>query len=445
MPKAQASSSYRYAYLYPTFGDKPPLLALVNPAKLEETQTIELPLLPQVRFSLHGAIPDPTGKWLLLPFTSYQSGARLHLYDPITAEMIEIAEGNFALRDVQGHPDQHIVWSPDGQFIAFSVEQALTSTSLEKGVYIYDIANQSITQLAKDLAYFSRLAWSRDSKFLAVSIQRCPEASTWNCDYSLATFGASTGQQQLSVSLTLPESSSAGLDTLCSLDWSPDNRFISFVPFCSREPMNPPIEVYVWDTVQGVAYPVTDFTSSVKQPPDRVYLAAYYETIWIAPDTLLIGAFWDDGITLNTRTISVQLPDKTIVEVMPEAMEAAALHPTTSDLAYRTVSTPPIDPYYLPNMENPKLAVGTVDGTRLVNKSTIATNACRLAWSPDGTMLAYTIQKELGMFGRACSGLATGLGFMDVAIGAVAEYVIPTSSDPDQIQFPVPIGWVRVP
>ena len=43
------------------------------------------------------------------------------LYNVQSSEFRDVAIGNFALRDISGAPDQHIVWSPDGKYLAFSV------------------------------------------------------------------------------------------------------------------------------------------------------------------------------------------------------------------------------------------------------------------------------------------------------------------------------------
>ncbi|MBX3065966.1 MAG: PD40 domain-containing protein [Anaerolineae bacterium] len=442
-----AQAIFLYSYLYKTRGDKPPVLVLVDSSDLDKNQFIELPLLTEARFSLHGAFPDPSGEWLALPFINNQIGVKLTLHNIITKELLEIAQGSFGPRDVYGQSDQHIVWSPDGQFLAFSMRPSTATDDNQLGAYLYNMQDRSVIGLIENLTYLTRIAWSQDSQSLVLSTLKCEPGffDASHCAYGLATFDAKSGTKQTEVALILPPSGPADIDALCALDWSPDNRFVSFVPFCRLEPMSPPIEVYVWDTVQGDYYPVTDFTGEIIQPADRIYLAAYYETAWIAADTLLVGAYWDDGIKLNTQTISVQLPERVSVEVAPEAIEELAVNPVTGEFAYRSVTAPPLDINKPLSVANPRLNIGVISGAGLSRNSSLEINACRLKWSPDGTILAFTLQEELGAFSYNCSGgVAASLGFMNATTGAVTEYVIPAPSDPDRIQQAGPVGWVRV-
>lgn len=444
-----SASNYRYAYLRGSYDQPSNVLLLLDPAGIEQIESRELPRVSDEGYaldrSLYGAIPDPSGEWLLLPYRRYTFNDQLYLYHLASNSFEQIAEGGFPL--TQGHPDQHIVWSPNGKFFAFSMrpDEAIGTDTL--AVYLYDMTNKSLTRLFANVTAFSRIAWAQDSSVFVVSTQRC-EAGRFDmahCKYGLATYDAESGTRRAVISLQPPAVVAAGFDALCALSWSPDNRFVSFVSMCSLEPMNPPIEVFVWDTMQNEVYAVTDFTGAVKQPPDRLYLAAYYETVWAAPDILLIGAEWDSGSNLNSSTVVVQLPDKKTITLMTAAVEQWAVNPISGLFAYRSVDSLHFDLQGSTTVM-PRLTIASFESAteQLASKWSRALNACRLAWSPNGTILVYTIVNTPNRYAWDC-GYGVGGGFINDQLEAIATYQLEDTFDQyGNKNWLVAVGWLKI-
>lgn len=81
------------------------------------------------------------------------------LYNVQSSEFRDVAIGNFALRDISGAPDQHIVWSPDGKYLAFSVITSFGETNLKAGVYLYSVEQETLKPILQDTEIFSRIAF----------------------------------------------------------------------------------------------------------------------------------------------------------------------------------------------------------------------------------------------------------------------------------------------
>lgn len=71
-----------------------------------------------------------------------------------------LGEDNFSNRCQAGFTVGKVAWSPDGTMLAFVSAHAGSSSD----VYVYELANQQITQLTSGPAAASRLSWSPDSQ-----------------------------------------------------------------------------------------------------------------------------------------------------------------------------------------------------------------------------------------------------------------------------------------
>ncbi|MFN8421587.1 MAG: hypothetical protein U0528_20425 [Anaerolineae bacterium] len=439
MPKAQASSDYRYAYIVHSGDAKELALILLDNASPQAHEQRQIPIPADRQFQFFGAIPSPTGEWIALPFQSPE-GTRLQLYNILSSEIFDVVDGSLSLRDINGLPDQHLVWSPDGKNLAFLAVASTDDKESTGGVFIYSVDTQNTLKLVDETSFYARLAWSADSKLLAISNREC--ADTQRCEFSLSIADTTTDSITQSVNISFLDFGAAsyiGVDTLCSLDWSPDSRYISFIPICSYEPSPIPKEIYVWDTQSDELTPLTSFTTDVQIPQDGMFSVGFYSVVWITADALLVSGVWGTNASLQTGTFMAHVADKTMTEISADAVEYWALSPTRQKAAYR--STAAIDAERLVS-DPPKLNISDVGAdSSLSNSSTTTINACRLSWSPDSATLAYTFQTDLDSFGRSCTLAPLGIGLMDASTKQTVEYSF--TSD-ERSKGVVIVGWVRV-
>jgi Tol biopolymer transport system component len=421
------------------------MLSLIDPLVPDLTQHREITIPKDNAYIISGAIPNLTGEWIGLPFQSMQ-GHKFQLYNSISETILDVAQANFSVGDISGLSDQHFAWSPNGKFLAFAVSQPVENSEVGNGVYIYSVDEQRIVPLMKDVSNEARLAWSPDSKAIVIRKRSCPTMES--CDYSLVILDpvAGTEIKTLQISTLLPElnfrqGSFIGVDTICDIDWSPDGRYISFIPLCSYEPTPLLKEVYAWDTLQDEMFPVTNFTTANQfQSPTAVY-----RKIWVTPNTLLIGAAWNEDLKaeIKTKTVAIHLPDKNEIEISPSYVEAWAINPISSELAYRLVDA--VEAADM-SVKTTRLHIGTLTisdskATTLTSKLTISKNACRLSWSPDGSILAFTEQAENTTIGQTCTLSPINVSFLDPITGRISVFQLEPNTPPNST---IIVGWVPI-
>ncbi|MBX3065969.1 MAG: PD40 domain-containing protein [Anaerolineae bacterium] len=436
---SSAATVYRYAYIINSGDAKELALILLDSTSPQAHEQRQIPIPTDRQFQFFGAIPSPTGEWIALPFQSPE-GTKLQLYNILSSEIFDVVDGSFPLRDINGLPDQHIVWSPDGKNLAFLAVASIDDKEPTGGVFIYSVDTQNILKLVDETSFYARLAWSADSKLLAISKRECSD--TQRCEFSLSVADINIGSVTQSVNIPFLDFGAAsyiGVDTLCSLAWSPDSRYISFVSICSYEPSPIPKEVYVWDTQSEELTPLTSFTTAIQIPQDGMFSVGFYSVAWITANTLLVGGVWGTNTSLQSGTFLAHVADKTMAEISVEAVEQWAIAPTRQKAAYR--STTAVDAERLVP-DPPKLNISDIGAdSSLSNSSTTATNACHLSWSPDSTTLAYTFQTDLDSFGRSCTLAPLGIGLIDDSTKQTVEYSF--TSD-ERSKGVVIVGWVHM-
>jgi hypothetical protein len=419
--------------------DKELVLTQIDFASPEEAVKKTIPVPNDRPFEIFGAIPSPTGEWIVLPFQSSEGG-RLQLYNVVSGATQDVVDGGFPVRDTNNIADQRIVWSLDGTKLTFLATIAEDDDSITNGVFVYSVETRELVKIIEDSTFYSRMAWSNDSKLLAISRREC--STVESCQFSLVVIEVDTKTTMQNVSipfLNFGNASFIGIDTICSLAWSPDNQYISFVSVCSYEPSSDPKEIYVWNVGTSELVALTTLTSTIQIPADGMFSVGFYDNAWIAPDELLVGGVWGTNNSVQGQTFTIKLPDKTQTKLFSEIVEDWEVSPNTQKIAYRTVDAVSADQL---KSNTATLSIGDIGSDlRFANVATSVVNACRLSWSPDSTMLAYTIQTDFDNFGHTCDLRTSGIGLVDSFTKQSITY---TFTEDEQNKGVIPIGWVRI-
>src|SRR5258708_3887396 len=303
---ADAASPYRWAYMLPDAADPDTFhFYAVNLTGPDDSLfSIKANFAPDI------AHPSPDGKWIAFgysPTNGMRFDGLLRLMNMNTGDIH--VTGPVAMIDGDEHymeVPQDVYWSPDSRYIAYSNKDSQSNTHL----YVYDMQTGTQTELGVDNDHYF-VAWSNDSISLVVQARHC------NNSLCHASFDIYSIEKLLS---SIPFSpygrdfpTNADGWEACKINWSPDNKVISFVWHCN-DTFLAANNVYLIDVQRQLILPVTH----VEKELGHYDTFARQAPAWINDDTLLIGSWAQqilipisDTDTPTPKTISrtVRFPD----------------------------------------------------------------------------------------------------------------------------------------
>jgi|GEM_PF-1110442 len=411
---------------------------------------LDLPMSGQVRF-IDFADPVPETQVIDLPIESNWSVPTLPILSAdgvwiAYAPSIESADSvpylrllnieTGEIRDLDSGYVLDMAWSPDSHSLAISRR---LSVSQQFDVFIYAIESDTERNVSNDGLAHPEIAWSANSEKLVLSTLSCPDIE--HCVSRI---------QVISLDADLRQSSQNFLDFVpigaesCKLEWSPDNRFISFVLGCNAS-ADVAREVFLWDTNTEQLMQLTNFTTPAYEPGGMRVSPGSYEILWYDANTLLISAFY--GLpteqTMNQMTYIYRVNAADLQPLFDGYVFEWLLNPFAGQIVANRAT--PHDIYSQPIIQDlsfvPGITLLTLNDTGArsevvdINRFDLP-DGCNFHWSPDGTTLAYSIPP------MGCPDLNTEqFVFVDAATGEYSEFT-PTLPDGSTPLLVVPLGWV---
>jgi hypothetical protein len=175
------------------------------------------------------------------------------------------------------------------------------------------------------------------------------------------------------------------------------------------------------------------------EAPDYI-LYATYATFWHDDQTLLFGTtYLPDKAGNITKTIALRVANGSSTTLNSNMTSGWRLNPHTKELAVLTynLANTPYD-----EIKNAAVQVGTYTGKKWLGRIS-APSGCNLAWSPEGTYLAYTA------WGRTPDSCAVNLRydpeflFVNRADGQIGRFIPHLNRDKDEEALL--IGWIATP
>jgi len=342
---------------------------------------------------------------------------------------------------IQAPPIQSVAWSPDSQFFVMSintVNRNLNDESVAYSASLYSIRDGSITKLNTPQVLQTRFIWSTDSSLIAIE----GETSAPNGN-ELTLNIINTKTNQLIQSLPFGGADGMSIFAMCSLIWSPDQRYIAFVDSCMPYPENQGQEVRLWDLQSNAFIQVTSAASDLyRSTANPGLLTSLYTLNWLPPHTLLIGELIRLDTKISTinqiQTLSYNAQSQATSIFAPGKLTEIAINPVTGrfvssiESSYSSITGSP---------ETTQTRIGnfTVNTTNAtMAQSTIANipYGTDLGWSPDGKMLAYH-QTGTNNFVFVTDGASPAVSYTFSDSSVAADSASKTA-------YILPIGWLPV-
>jgi len=323
------------------------------------------------------------------------------------------------------------VWSPNGTYLAFNLAIYDAMSLQNTNTLLYSLQDHAIIELTDDDNYQTTLSWSNDSQRLAIATANC---TTQPCTASLDIYNVQTLER--TVSIAFDTISGANVYTragVCFLEWSPDDRFISFLASCDASSTGVNREIYLLDVSSGVVVPITTYTS--RQNADQqngVKPANYQEPLWIDAENLLISSVF--GIDRSSETAQFNVTTNILTPISEDFVSSWAVSPITGELAFTSSSANlQLDPFNQYQLGNVEISESVNDLELDVSSSVI--RGCNISWSPNGTTLQYVIPEN-----NDCRNQITGFGFIDAVTRQDNVYLPSYEVEPLIV---IPIGWLN--
>jgi dipeptidyl aminopeptidase/acylaminoacyl peptidase len=430
--------SWRYAFAVATLsGVTIYALDPANPASATAIFSVPAihptPSLEQLgSLPLSQMMPSPNGQWLALIYSRQNFGLQLNL--------VEISTGNIRevfISDLDSPMVDKLAWSPDSQWIAFT-------GSFEAGwyedLYIYNVQTQAMQHLLSHTYGFPvHFVWSADSEKIALYSVDVTTISCLSCPGYLSVYTVETSDFQIVADLSVPASlTNAGpAEELCNLQWSPDQRYVSFVIGCgSIFPYHK--ELYLVEITQHTLQSLTPYTSQTGDADSNRQsdYSANYQTAWFDGNHLLVSMsirqfFWPISQPRPTpppliiESVVYKFPEQTKTSMIPNANVIEwDINPAAGKVAFTTIAET--------DGTTQPVKIASFDGQSL-NVTITGPAGCNLDWSPDGVTLAYS---DVGIRPRyACTDPLHYI-FVSAETAAVSQYVVPSDAKV------ITIGWV---
>lgn len=432
---AQVSTGYSYAYL--AFSSRTEAkIAIVNPTNLDAPPDYrDLGFPPDWRPPVVRDV-SPDGEWIIFVSASNSGNENdlryMRLVNLVTGETRDFESGHIYVGD---YGISHAVyWSPNNRFFAFN---ALYDSS---DILVYSLEDQTTTNVTNDEQPYAAIVWSPDSTKLASLVFDC--LTIENCVFQLHVIDLAHGSRQTSPNLVEVAPMVGGLG--CNLSWSPDGRYVSFFKGCFAFSVDVAKEVFIWDTVQNELKQATNFTLPAFQPGGTHFSDATYMPIWYDADTLLIGARYkaQPDSLFSDETYLYKISTDTLSPLYEGETEEWVFNPVTDQIAARVVTTTDV---HVPGQAWEERINGSVQVFELNPDETSRTVqrilplGCDLAWSPDGTILAYTVRRS-----EYCADRIQRFAFIDDSgLGIDTEY-IPLLESGETPYGVANIGWIAI-
>jgi len=434
------SNTYRFAYAYQNQPGEINIALVGFPMDSNAVNTIKLPV--EKAWTLATVAKNSGGTFIALVF---QNGADqvVALFNSITYEMHTIATDVTlaVMSDTAMDSLPSIIWSPDGQYLALNLFQPHPGTTIDTSttdLFIYSVLDNTLTALTHDENLHTALAWSPDSRQLAVTtVVHCPK----DCDASIDVFDSQTKKSVTSIPIT-PDAfgaNSAGGAGVCHLNWSPDARYISFMANCDAVYSGYYREIYMLEIAAQKLTRVTNFSYNQDVKAQNGFVFADYQTLWLDQNNLLISAAY--GIANKVfETLLYNVETGQLTQISHQYVQEWAENPYSHTLAFQNVGTNPND-YHYPSRSQPInfVSFDSVSpphtSTDELSSLTTLNKGCDLRWSPDGKRFAYTVPQN-----DICGAHISSFVFLNYRSSEITTYTPDFVDRMPLIDFV--IGWV---
>jgi WD40 repeat protein len=398
---AFAQSGNHYAYLVVSQDQTRAAIQFVDADDFTNPQPLtEIPI-KQGYTTPSFALLNPQGEWVALfyPLVSAGFELQLGLFNLHSHELrlppIRITTWSTSIVRIE----EHIQWSPDGRFIASDRAMQPEHTS---DVFIYDLEQDTLLNITNDPDWQYRIVWSSDSTRVLTRTHICEPGQ--GCNAFLDVIDVTFEQRQRSPSLT--GVLDHGFGNGCEHVWSPDGKYVGFVISPCEEVGTAEFarEVFIWNIEDNSFMQVTNYTVPYHLQ-NRCCASAEYQLAWFEAQTLLIGAFIllpPPALYENTQTSFYRLNTEQVTPFSALAADGWAVNPVFNQVAARMrVARPGTSDQFAGDYHNRsgfvQVFAVSQDEDGAAHTDVIGGapgSGCDLAWSPDGTLLAYTVRRN---------------------------------------------------
>jgi hypothetical protein len=396
--RAAAQAQTMPAYIVAVQIDDQVVVRGYSPTNIDGAALWQIPVPPSARL-LQAAL-SPNRRYIAVVVWAGSNNTLLVL-DTITDEVSQFSGFLVAPRDPGSIEARqpNIIWSPDSRWAAFNVV-----TDGSSDVYVYNSLTDSLINVTADTAEQFQFAWANQTASLAI-------ATSFGDSSAIEIYNVQSGQVERIIALSPIIIGPIGPSSLCQMQWSPEDTAVAFAETCDSSSLQGFKEVYVVALSTQQITKVTNLTEVVDVQSIEFYsrLYARYNIIWYSADYLLIGAIYSTpeaeglvtlGYTVSTNTTEVLLQNAVTEEWAHNRVNnVLASRQVTSSLGVEPVVS--------------SVQIQTLQNESLNSLRTLPTG-CDLAWSPDGTILAYTDRGPLSNSNRCTYGIV-GLHFFDTA------------------------------
>jgi WD40-like Beta Propeller Repeat len=236
----QAQQAYHYAYFKVSqFGESVELNIVNQTGTSVRRQAYPLPSGLVISTPQLQSLVSPNGEWIASPLFSIDNTRLvIQIYNPVSGEARQVIEGYITRKG------DSVAWSPDSRYLALVVGQGTGSLEL----FVYSIADGSLTNLTNDDFDQSDVAWWPDSSRIATFMRPC--TVNISCVEQLEVYELRSRSRTASIDLSsLPILGHSA----CNPKISPDGQYIAFISNCGigiAMAMDFPNEVYLanWRT-----------------------------------------------------------------------------------------------------------------------------------------------------------------------------------------------------
>lgn len=350
---------------------------IINPTNTSQSSSSFQVVLPDNK-ELNDAVLSPDGTWAALDI-GYGSTAGILLVNLVSRESLFIGEiflSDHPL-DTLDTPLHRIVWSPDSKMIAFHLFVPGHQQS-ERQLAIYDLEQQQLINLNSGNNNHYNYAWLPDSGTLAVITSSANPRET-----SIELFDTTTWQSERKLPLAPVIRGAAHASTICQLQVSPSEIWVSFWYPCDGGSFEFPKEMYVLNLNTGSVEPVTNISDPRQDLKPQII---EFSSDWLADDTLLIGAAYQTITREGLQTLQFDPTTKNLTILNDvHAFKERAVNPVNGEIALLENDT-------LPSTDNPEQTPTVLfqaeNGQAL---SLMIASGCRISWSPSGEILAFVV------------------------------------------------------
>ena len=416
---------FQYAYMETTSMGAV-RISFVAPNIQEATPThIDIVQSGQWEQPIYGFV-SPDQRAVLVMSVGSQTG---RIVDLLTGDIRDIPAGFRVIGNVR--ENSLSTWSPDGRYLLMR-----QTTRDNWDLYLYDLERREVTQVTFDNQHRDHTIWANNGESIASVTTRC-NADGRNCASILEVFRIGSGERIISPEIQ--EFMPTSFGGACQLMWSPDERHISFVTGCDQGTSSAK-DVAIWNLEDNSFRRATSFSDQVFEPGTFQYMTADYNIIWQSENHLLIGSTYQISTDTNALPVSNTYRFKITENELSLLFEGQTveweINPITGSIIARMIEPSDFNDEGFSNTTDMILGL---EPTSIVNPSqgtTISTMGCDPHWSPDGTILSYTLRR-----GTECNGNITSIIFVD-ELQSMEEVTISASLDVSEGTLIRPLGWV---